>query len=127
MHSSRSTEAGGGGVSDTSGRVRRLTRGEALCLLQGRGARLRRGAWKLLLREGYSPGSPGIFSLEKVRERRTSRRQYQDPQRGGLRLPVRAMSTVESGSVRTNIFAEIGHHIEQELEIVAVAGAYNMV
>jgi hypothetical protein len=45
------------------------------------------------------------------------RKQYQDPQRGGLLLPVRAMSTaVDSGSLRTNIFAEIRRHMEQDLE-----------
>lgn len=47
---------------------------------------------------------------------------YQDPQRRGLRVPVRAMSMVESGSLRTNIFAEIGHHIEQKLEIIVIPG-----
>jgi hypothetical protein len=47
---------------------------------------------------------------------------YQDPQRGGLRVPVRAMSMVESGSMRTNIFAEIGRHIEQRLKIMVIPG-----
>jgi hypothetical protein len=71
------------------------------------------------LRQNYSQGSPGIFEKEELEGagKDNERKQYQDPQRGGLLLPVRAMSTaVDSGSLRTNIFAEIRRHMEQDLE-----------
>ena len=72
---------------------------------------------RLLLVAGYSHGSPGIFKRSRWNEKEKEKEreagcEYQEPERGVLLLPVRAMSTVASESLRTNIFAEARRHME---------------